>query len=212
MSVSSRLRLVLVGTAVALLATVGLAAPASAHDALDGSDPATGASVEVAPTQITLTFTADLMPDGAEAQVFASTDPVAASQAGETDWSAGAAVVDGASLVVPLRDDMPAGTYSVNWRVVSSDGHAISTSSAEIVSFTVTQGAAATETPSATPSATPAATPAPQATASADATAEPTGATDEMPGLSPMVIWALVIGGVILLALLAVIVRLTRKP
>ena len=87
MSASSRFRSVFVGAAVVLLATLGFASPAAAHDALSGSDPATGTSVEVAPAQITLNFTADLMPDGAEAQVFASTDPVAASQAGEQDWA-----------------------------------------------------------------------------------------------------------------------------
>lgn len=212
MPVRHRLRTLVLGVALATAAVFGIAAPASAHDALTGSEPASGATVSADLTQVTLQFSADLMADGAEAHVYQGADPKVAADAGATDWVSGAVAIDGPNLVVPLTEGLEPGTYSVNWRVVSSDGHAISTSSAEIVSFTVTQGAAATETPAVTPSATPAVTPAPQATASVDATPEPTGATDEMPGLSPMVIWALVIGGVILLALLAVIVRLTRKP
>ena len=213
MSASSRFRSVFVGAAVVLLATLGFASPAAAHDALSGSDPATGTSVEVAPAQITLTFTADLMPDGAEAQVFASADPVAASQAGERDWAAGDAVVDGMSLIIPLQEGLPVGTYAVNWRVVSSDGHAISTSSAEIISFTVTQGVPAVD-PVPTAEPTPEATTAPAATATPDATPSPEATTgaDELPGVSPIVIWALVIGGVILVALLAVIIRFARRP
>lgn len=220
MTVSSRIRSVLLGAGVVLLATMGISSPAFAHDALEGSDPATGASVEVAPAQVTLTFTAELMPDGAEAQVFASADPVAASQAGEKDWAAGPAVVDGMNLIIPLQEGMPIGTYSVNWRVVSSDGHAISTSSADVISFTVTRGAPAVdpvETPSATPSASASAAPtaAPTAAPSAapDATPSPdsTANAEELPGLSPVVIWTLVIGGVILLGVLAIIVRVARK-
>ena len=212
MSVSSRLRSVLVGSAVVLFATLGIAAPASAHDALDGSDPAPGSSVEVAPAQVNLSFTAELMPDGAEAQVFEGADPVAASQAGATDWSAGAAVVDGTSLIIPLQEAMPAGTYSVNWRVVSSDGHAISTSSAAIVSFTVTTGSV----PEPSAEQTPSASPEPSATATADVAPTPaatddSSAADALPGVSPLVIGALVIGGAILLALLAVIIRVARK-
>lgn len=213
MSVASRVRSALVGTAVVLLATLGFASPASAHDALESSDPVSGSSVEVAPAQITLNFTAELMPDGAEAEVFAATDPVAASEAGETDWSAGDAVVDGMSLIIPLQEGLPVGTYSVNWRVVSSDGHAISTSSADIISFTVTKGVPMVD-PVESPSPTPSATPTEEATATPAATPSPEATADaeELPGLSPVVIWALVIGGFILLALLAVIVRFSRRP
>lgn len=212
MSVASRVRSGVLGAAVVLLATLGFASPAAAHDALESSDPVTGSSVEVAPAQITLNFTAELMADGAEAQVFASTDPVAASQANETDWSAGDAIVDGMSLIIPLQDGLPVGTYSVNWRVVSSDGHAISTSSAEVISFTVTKGVPV-DAPIETPTAAPSIEPSAPATVTPDVTAtDAPSAAEELPGLSPMVIGALVVGGIILLALLYIIIRVTRKP
>lgn len=102
-----------------LVTTCGLAvmttAPASAHDSIVGSDPADGAELTASPAQITLTFSEEIQPVGGQVLLVDSAG---------TQVAAGAPSVDGvtAALVVPaLAND----TYSVTWRVVSSDGHPI---------------------------------------------------------------------------------------
>lgn len=222
MSVVRKVRSAGIGIALAAVALLGFATPAAAHDALIGSDPETGASVEVAPGQVTLTFSADLMADGAEAHVYAGSDPASAAASGAQDWAAGPAAVDGATLVIPLAEAVPAGEYSVNWRVVSSDGHPISTSDAPIISFTVTTGAATeapaseapvSETPAADAEAAPAVPGTDTVPVSPSPSVEPvapTPATSDEP-LSPVVVWTIVIGGVVVLALVGFIVKIGRK-
>lgn len=212
MVTSSRPRPILWGMAIAAIAVFTFASPASAHDALDGSEPETGAVVEVAPDQITLNFTADLMAGGAAAEVFEGTDTVASSGTGtEKNWAEGDVIVDGASMIVPLASDMPAGTYSVNWRAVSSDGHPITTSSAAIVTFTVTTGVVAepTEQATAEPSVEP------TVEESLDATVQPTTAptsSDSADGSGGVPIWVF-FGGAIVIAGVAVLgVKTLRKP
>jgi hypothetical protein len=45
--------------------------------------------------------------------------------------------VDGATVVQPLTADLPAGGYTVDWRVTSADGHPLS----DRFAFTVAGGA-----------------------------------------------------------------------
>ncbi len=100
------------------------AAPASAHDELLTSDPAPGDAVAVAPEEIVLTFSSDVMSVGAA---------IIVADADGTDWVGGDPVMDGTVVTVPLQSDMPESGYEVRWRVVSSDGHPIS----GIIPFTV---------------------------------------------------------------------------
>lgn len=100
------------------------AAPASAHDELLTSDPAPGDAVAVAPEEIVLTFSSDVMSVGAA---------IIVADAVGTDWVGGDPVMDGTVVTVPLQSDMPESGYEVRWRVVSSDGHPIS----GIIPFTV---------------------------------------------------------------------------
>ena len=37
-----------------------------------------------------------------------------------TDWAAGAPVLSGSQVSIPLREGMPDGDYQLGWRVVSS--------------------------------------------------------------------------------------------
>jgi hypothetical protein len=121
--------LVLAVAASVVLLVAGMPA-ASAHDALLGATPADGTSVATAPASIELEFSGVVQELGAEI-VVSGPDGAAVSQ-GDPQ------VVD-TTLTQPLAPDLPAGTYSVAWRVTSADGHPISGTT----SFTVTDGAAA---------------------------------------------------------------------
>lgn len=106
-----------IGLVIAVLAVLGFASPASAHDELVGSTPAAGDRLDAAPTEVVLTFSAAILPDGAAIEVV---------DADGTDWTAGNEVIDTNTLTVPLSADLAEAGYVVEWRVVSSDGHPIS--------------------------------------------------------------------------------------
>jgi methionine-rich copper-binding protein CopC len=112
-------RLVTIGTAAifVMLAVLAGGSPASAHDALVSSDPAADSTVETMPQEISLSFSAALL-------TMSPKDTVVnvVSAAGE-DVTDGDAVVDGAIVRQALREPTEAGTYTVTWHVVSSDGH-----------------------------------------------------------------------------------------
>lgn len=129
---------------VALLLSFGLvAAPASAHDALVASTPTDGETLTTAPTELNLSYNAEIAQIGADVVV---TDP------------AGTVVsqpltVAGTDVVVPLAADLAPGAYAVAWRVTSSDGHPID----GLLAFTLDVPAVASPTAeptSAEPSAT----------------------------------------------------------
>lgn len=108
------------GGVVLLLLSVVLpvvvAADASAHDALVGSTPASGAILTDAPDEVRLTFAE---PPGTAGLGVAVTAPDGSSVV------AGAPTVEANDVVaalVPLTRD---GTYTVAWRVVSDDGHPV---------------------------------------------------------------------------------------
>ncbi|WP_113839707.1 copper resistance CopC family protein [Blastococcus sp. TF02A-26] len=112
------------GTALSVV-LVGLGIPAaSAHDALTGATPADGSSVTTAPAEVALEFSGVVQELGAE---------VAVTGPDGTDATRGAAEVVGTTLTQPLTADLPAGAYSVAWRVTSADGHPVSGT----LSFTV---------------------------------------------------------------------------
>jgi methionine-rich copper-binding protein CopC len=124
MSLSRR---IVAGIVVAFAAVLAVAAPASAHDELLSSTPDTGQRLAEAPTQVTLTFSADVLDTGAA---------VIVADAEGHDWAATEPVLDGSTVTVELQPDMPAAGYEVRWRVVSSDGHPI----AGTVPFTIGDG------------------------------------------------------------------------
>lgn len=160
---SSRPRVRVLAAAAAGLAIIaGMflgAMPASAHDELVSSNPASGAQIDALPTEIVLTFSESLLAEqGATA--------VAVTDAAGRDLTGGDPVLDGAQVTQPLAPgDEASGVITVIWRVASSDGHPIS----DEFTFTVGGGAQA---PTPTPGAsTPAVTAVPVA---APATADTT--------------------------------------
>jgi methionine-rich copper-binding protein CopC len=115
----------------ASIALLGAGVPAaSAHDALLAVSPADGSTTVTAPERVELEFSGVVQELGAEV-VISGPDGAPAAQ--------GQAQVVDSTLTQPLAPDLPAGTYSVAWRVTSADGHPI----AGTTTFTVTGGAAA---------------------------------------------------------------------
>lgn len=195
-----RLPSVLLVVVACALVFLGLAAPASAHDDLASSSPQDGATVETAPTELVLTFTNTPSGIGADVTI---TDTAG------TEWSDGAVSVINNTAVQALKPGTPAGTYTVQWRVVSSDSHPIEGT----LTFTSTT---AQETPADTGVTNPAQEPDQQST-----TAPPDSAdsTDSAPSLEqdsvetssglPGFVLYLVIGGV--LAVIALILFTRRN-
>ncbi|OLL84284.1 MULTISPECIES: copper resistance CopC family protein [unclassified Pseudonocardia] len=171
-----------------LLAVVLGAAPAWAHTELESSTPAADAQVADAPTTVTLTFSEEIPAHEATVTV---RGPDGAA------YAAGPATGDGATLTVPLRPLGPAGAYTVDYRVVSDDGHPV----AGTVPFTLTRpgpgAAATTPAPAAAPGAEAPGSPAPEASA-APAAAESGDGAPVWPWILAAVV---VIGGGAVVAL-----------
>lgn len=113
----TRLSALLMATLLIVMAAVlGTAVPANAHDELVGSTPESGASVEELPETVELTFSSVPSGIGAEVEIL---DP-----SGE-NWAEGDVSIVDRVASQPVRQGAPAGEYTVNWRVVSSDSHPI---------------------------------------------------------------------------------------
>ena len=99
------------------LALVG-ASSASAHDALTASAPASGEVVTADPGSVSLTYSDELLTLGGDTSAFA----IQVTDASGAFHENGCLTVDGlvASTGIALGD---AGSYTVSWQVVSSDGH-----------------------------------------------------------------------------------------
>jgi len=134
--------LLLVGALSLCGATVTslVAAPqAAAHDELVSSVPKDGGTVDEPPSQITLTFSGDVIEAGT--QVLVSTPD--GTVEGEIE-------VAGEVVTAALPGGLPAGDYDVRWRVVSSDGHPIEGE----LGFGVDAAGAPAEEPEPSPSPT----------------------------------------------------------
>ncbi|WP_197522230.1 copper resistance CopC family protein [Occultella aeris] len=105
-------------SAVALFLGLTLhASAAQAHDVLLSSAPADGETLSAAPTEVRLAFNNDILDLNAA---------IVLTDAEGTVLTEEAPVVDGTEVALPLPDGVPAGVWTVTWRVVSSDGHPIS--------------------------------------------------------------------------------------
>ncbi|MBO0919689.1 copper resistance protein CopC [Cellulomonas sp. zg-ZUI222] len=102
---------------LALVLAVLAASPAEAHNTLRSTDPADGSTVPAAPAQVTLTFDQPAMELGTQVVVTAP-DGVVVSD--------GPVRLVDSSVVQPLVETLPAGAYTVDWRVTSADGHPLS--------------------------------------------------------------------------------------
>lgn len=171
---------------------------ASAHDALTASSPEADSSVATLPSELTLTFSADLL--GGEG----STE-VVVMDADENSVTDGDATVSGPVVTQPLVSAAAAGEYHVIWKVVSSDGHPISGE----YYFTVTEG-----TPAAESTSSPAPeTAAPTAEASpAPVTSDPaTPADGEAESAAPTIWIVSILGALVVVALVVWLTLRSRR-
>src|SRR5699024_11091765 len=102
--------------ALLLAALIALPAPAQAHDTLLSTDPEDGATLETSPEEVTFTFSVDILDVSPLVRI--------SDEAGEEVAEIGPSV-DGPTATAELVDPLPAGTYDIQWRVDSSDGHPI---------------------------------------------------------------------------------------
>ena len=107
-------RLLVVACALALFL---LPAGAGAHAVLVSESPAADAVVQTVPQQVTLTFNEDLSPVGSRLQVIG---PDGAR------YETGKPVVAGRTVTGTIAPELPEGTSTVAWTIISGDGHRIS--------------------------------------------------------------------------------------
>lgn len=145
--------------------------PAEAHTRLRDLDPADGAALAAAPSEITMTFTDTVLAGTARIEVEGPDGevPVTVSTSGAT--------VTGA-----LPRAVASGAYTVTWRVASADGHPISGTSTFSVSAAATPSATASQSDS-TPSVAPTPSAAPRSSPPGT-TAEPVDPLDPASALN----------------------------
>lgn len=186
--------------AALLAALLTLGAPAQAHDTLLESDPADGATLETSPEAITLTFSADIL----EVSPLVRITDDSGEQLAEITPS-----IDGPVATATLEEPLPAGTSTVQWRVVSSDGHPIEGT----FEVTVEQDAAAEETTEApAEESSPAEESAPaETTAPAEEDEQATAEAAEDESGSSMTPLLIVLGVVVVGAVIAVLLIMRRR-
>ncbi|OBH49217.1 copper resistance CopC family protein [Mycobacterium sp. E2479] len=102
---------------VAFVIATLMAPAASAHATRISTDPAADAVLAAGPQRVSATFNEQLQTTFAAMTVVGPDGNV---------WSAGEPAVRGAVVGIALRALGPAGTYTVNYRVTSADGHVVS--------------------------------------------------------------------------------------
>jgi methionine-rich copper-binding protein CopC len=120
------------GLVLGILAALALATSAEAHTALRSVDPEDGGTVTTPPTEVVLAVAEP---------VSASFATVSVSGPGGS-VSKGRAQVDGTVVTQPLQTGLANGRYTVSFRVVSQDGHPVSSRT----TFTLVGGASPTST------------------------------------------------------------------
>jgi methionine-rich copper-binding protein CopC len=185
---------VLLVTAVAFAGLLTSATSASAHDALEKTSPQQGSSVSTPPPAITLTFNEPAFKLGSKIRVIGPAGDVAV----------GEPVFKDQTVRQGLRPDAPAGAYTVEWQVTSSDGHPV----AGRWTYSVQQaGVAATTAP---PTAAPPTTE-PVASPTVTAGEASTAPGDDGSGSTGVLVAVTAVGAVVLLGAAAVVALTTRR-
>ncbi|MGH3824133.1 MAG: copper resistance CopC family protein [Pseudonocardiaceae bacterium] len=162
--------------------------PAAAHNELIGSDPADGATVAASPARVSLTFNLPVRP-GFSTVIVTGPD--------QTQWQAGAAAEDGATVSMPVRPLGPAGQYTIAYQVLSADGHLVRGA----IHFTLANPGASIAPAQSQPGAPVSHRP---------ESATPSTATQTEAASTP--VWPWLVGGVVsLVAGVAVAVRVGRR-
>ncbi|MEV6814739.1 copper resistance CopC family protein [Micromonospora sp. NPDC051296] len=189
--------------AAALAATallLGPGSPAYAHNVLRKASPAQDAKLTTPPVKITLEFMQKLNP---------TFTTITLSDAAEQKVATGEPEVTGTKGTVTIDAPLANGTYTVAYRVVSTDGHPVQGS----YRFTVADPTASAEpTVSASPEASEAAaTPSAVATSAAASSASASPVASGSSGGGPGALALLAGGGVLVLAVAGAVVFLLRR-
>ncbi|WP_296228273.1 copper homeostasis periplasmic binding protein CopC [Ralstonia sp. UBA689] len=119
MATSRFTRQALIGMSMALLATAALA-----HPKLVSSTPADKAEV-AAPGKVELHFSETLMPQFSGANLVMTGMPGMADHAPMKVAAKVSGGEDGKTMIITPTQPLPAGSYRVDWRAVSSDTHKV---------------------------------------------------------------------------------------
>lgn len=177
------------------MAVLGMATAASAHSQQIGSNPAADEIVTIAPSEVVIEFDSPLVDMGAA---------VAVRSQDEVSITTGPPVIGDRRVTVPVDPTAVAGTYTVAYRVVSEDGHTITST----FQYTV-EGDAGSAAPAASATATTA-TPSTSSTplaadpAATQASADSSNDSSTDSGISPILI-AVVVALVLIVAVIAAI-------
>ena len=112
---STRIKVIAVGM-LAMLATMLGMGTASAHSAVVGSNPENGASIQVAPDTVSVTFNEALQAQFAALTVTGPDGNL---------WTKSDPSVEGPTVSADLGDLGPTGVYTIAYRVTSADGHPV---------------------------------------------------------------------------------------
>ncbi|MDF2507966.1 MAG: copper resistance protein CopC [Microbacterium sp.] len=186
----SPVRRIAAGLALATIATLAIATPASAHDQLISSTPAADERLTTPPENITMTFSGELL---VLDESLTGAVVLVVDASGE-DWVAGDVTVAGRTVTASLSPGLPTGSYQVRWQVVSEDGHPI----AGVIPFTV--GNADPMPP----------TPVDDATGTPVDTSEQTDQNADSGG--PLRVLLIGAGGAATAVLILVLIRFLRRP
>ncbi|NUU19292.1 copper resistance protein CopC [Cellulomonas humilata] len=188
----------LLGVALALAAVVLAAPAAQAHTVLQSTDPAAGSTVPVVPEIITMTFSEPVLAVGTTIMVHAFDERMV---------NIGPPVLVDNTVSQAVTGELPAGEYTVLYRVTAADGHPVEDqfrfTAAGATSYGVATPAptmTASPTPTPTPSTSAEVTPAPSASPTSLAATELAGRVSG-PVLVGVVAVLVVVGGVVALLL-----------
>ncbi|GLY30060.1 copper resistance CopC family protein [Kineosporia sp. NBRC 101731] len=166
------------------------AGPALAHDQLDETNPADGSTVQTVPDEIVLDFSATPLALGSAVRVVGPGGDITSGKP---------KVVDN-RVTQEVSAGRPAGDYTVQWRVTSSDGHPISGE----FGFTARKGdEVSTASPEPSSAATGTEAAAPGTTVATAATETEDGGTSPVLIITLLVLALVVIGAVAYLFVLA---------
>jgi len=140
-----------------LVPTLVNANHARAHADLVSTNPVDGSQLDVAPTDLTFTFSESLLPDFVRF--------IRISDTGDTA-DLPVTSVENNVATVGWSTDLGAGAWTVEYRVVSQDGHPVNGS----INFTVNATPSPTPTPSPTATVSPTTSPTPAPSPTADPT------------------------------------------
>lgn len=198
---SPRLRRPLAASLLALIAglalVLGLPSAAFAHDRLVSSDPADGAQLDTAPQAITLTFSDTPLDVSPQVRVTGADGTVIAD---------GAPEIDGTTATLPLPNGVPAGRTTVQWRVVSADGHPIEGQ----FGFDVAQGSSSSSSAAPSSSQTPSASSARSSAPAAPSTSA-TSTQKAATGLNPLIVAGIVSALVLAVAIALIVLGRRRR-